>query len=73
MDYVNVTLSEIFAAKGRWDDVAKVRALMASRGIKKEPGCSWVKTDVQARMFFAQDGSDPEIKEICLRLGELTR
>ncbi|KAL6974520.1 hypothetical protein U1Q18_028705 [Sarracenia purpurea var. burkii] len=73
MHYNYIMLSDIFAAKGRWDDVAKVRALMLSQGIKKEPGCSWVKINGQAHMFFAQDGSDPKINEICLRLGKLTR
>ncbi|CAL5440427.1 unnamed protein product [Camellia sinensis] len=69
MDYNYILLSDIFATKGRWDDVAKVRALMSNRGIKKEPGCSWVKIDSQAHIFFAQDGSDPKIKEICLQMG----
>ncbi|KAH7852242.1 hypothetical protein Vadar_022410 [Vaccinium darrowii] len=47
MDCVYVMLSGILAAKGRWDDVEKVRASMANRGIKKEPGGSWAKTDTQ--------------------------
>ncbi|GFY98435.1 tetratricopeptide repeat (TPR)-like superfamily protein [Actinidia rufa] len=77
--YVASALVDMYAkcrsieAKGKWVDVAKVRALMASCGIEKEPGCSWVKIDAQAHMFFAQDGSDPKINEICLRMGELSR
>lgn len=29
-------LSNIYAEKGGWDDVAKVRGLMAERGLKKD-------------------------------------
>ena len=36
-----ILLSNLFAAKGKWGVVLKVRELMFSRGVKKEPGCSW--------------------------------
>ncbi|KAK9275179.1 hypothetical protein L1049_022440 [Liquidambar formosana] len=73
MDYNYILLSDIFAANGRWDDVAKVRALMSDQGIKKEPGCSWLEVNAQAHVFHAQDNSHPNIKEIHLQLEELTR
>ncbi|KAL6974690.1 hypothetical protein U1Q18_028870 [Sarracenia purpurea var. burkii] len=66
-----ILLSKIFAAKGRWDDVSKVRALMTSRGVKKEPGCSWVEFDAQIHVFLSQDGSHPMIQRIYQKLDEL--
>eukprot|EP01018_Ginkgo_biloba_P000501 Gb_29077 [translate_table: standard] len=38
-----VVLSNIYATLGRWDAVSKIRKMMKDRGIKKEPGCSWIE------------------------------
>ncbi|KAF3457913.1 hypothetical protein FNV43_RR02574 [Rhamnella rubrinervis] len=70
-DSTYILLSNIFAAKNRWDDVRKVRKLMSSQGVKKEPGCSWVEVDGQVHVFISQDGSHPRIRDICLKLEEL--
>lgn len=70
-DSTYILLSNIFAAKGRWDDVRKVRKLMSSQGVKKEPGCSWVEVDGQVHVFVSQDGSHPRIRDIYLKLEEL--
>eukprot|EP00253_Pinus_taeda_P011617 PITA_11617 len=35
-----VLLSNIYAASGRWNDVAKVRTMMKELGLRKTPGCS---------------------------------
>lgn len=66
-----ILLSNIFAANGRWGDVSKIRALMSSRGVKKEPGCSWVEVGAQIHVFLSQDGSHPKILEIYEKLEEL--
>lgn len=68
-----ILLSNIFAAKGRWDDVRKVRTLMSSQGVKKEPGCSWVEINGLVHTFVSQDGSHPKIREIYLKLEELSQ
>lgn len=34
--------SNMYAEAGRWDEADNVRKLMRSRGVKKNPGCSWV-------------------------------
>ena len=73
MGYNYVLLSHLYAAKGRWEDVVKVRTLMSNRGIHKEPGCSWLEIDAQVHMFFAQDRSHPKIKEISVQLEGLVR
>ncbi|KAD3640687.1 hypothetical protein E3N88_29910 [Mikania micrantha] len=66
-----IMLSNIFAANGMWDDVARVRALMSSQGIKKEPGCSWVEVNGQTHVFLSQDASHLRILEIHQKLEEL--
>ncbi|POO00639.1 DYW domain containing protein [Trema orientale] len=71
MDSTYILLSNIFAAKGLWDDVRHVRKFMSSQGVKKEPGSSWVVVDGQVHVFSSQDGSHPKIREIHLKLEEL--
>ncbi|XP_071699074.1 pentatricopeptide repeat-containing protein At2g03880, mitochondrial-like [Rutidosis leptorrhynchoides] len=66
-----IMLSNIFASKGMWDDVARVRGLMSSQGIKKEPGCSWVEADGQTHVFLSQDTSHQRILEIHQKLRDL--
>ncbi|KAK9748092.1 hypothetical protein RND81_02G035400 [Saponaria officinalis] len=40
---MNVLLSNIYAAKGLWDESENVRTSMKQRDSKKEVGCSWVE------------------------------
>uniref|UniRef100_A0A803PGB0 Pentatricopeptide repeat-containing protein n=1 Tax=Cannabis sativa TaxID=3483 RepID=A0A803PGB0_CANSA len=44
-DVTYIILSNMYANVGRWEEVAKVRKLMRKRGVKKEPGCSWIEVD----------------------------
>nr|KYP74705.1 Pentatricopeptide repeat-containing protein At4g13650 family [Cajanus cajan] len=69
-DSTYILLSNIFASKGRWEDVKKVRALMSSQGVKKEPGCSWVEISNKVHVFVS-GGVHPNIQEIHLKLEEL--
>ncbi|KAK6944859.1 Pentatricopeptide repeat [Dillenia turbinata] len=66
-----VSMSNIFAATGQWDNVANVRALMSSQGVKKGPGCSWIEVDSQVNVFLAQDSSHPMIEEIHRKVEEM--
>ncbi|KAM7497097.1 hypothetical protein LguiA_021511 [Lonicera macranthoides] len=38
-----ILLSNMYAEAGRWGEADRVRVLMKSRGVKKNPGCSWVQ------------------------------
>ncbi|XP_058089096.1 pentatricopeptide repeat-containing protein DOT4, chloroplastic-like [Magnolia sinica] len=40
-----VTLSNIYARAGRWDDAVRVRKLMEGRGLIKPSGYSWIKNE----------------------------
>ncbi|KAF8377643.1 hypothetical protein HHK36_031026 [Tetracentron sinense] len=46
-----VLLSNVFAAAGRWEEVGKLREDMRERGMKKEPGCSWIEVDNVVQVY----------------------
>ncbi|KAL0374763.1 UNVERIFIED_CONTAM: Pentatricopeptide repeat-containing protein [Sesamum radiatum] len=48
-------LSNIFASKGMWTDVKKVREKMDRNDVVKETGCSWIEINDQVHLFFARD------------------
>eukprot|EP01018_Ginkgo_biloba_P031291 Gb_27329 [translate_table: standard] len=68
-----VLLSNIYAAAGRWDEVAKVRNLMKERRVIKEPGCSWIEVQNRVHAFIVRDRSHPQMEDILSKLEELTR
>eukprot|EP01018_Ginkgo_biloba_P022101 Gb_10151 [translate_table: standard] len=68
-----ILLSNIYAAAGRWDDVAKVRNMIADRGLKKEPGLSWIEVKGKVHAFIVGDRSHPQTEEIYAELDRLTR
>eukprot|EP01018_Ginkgo_biloba_P015982 Gb_28612 [translate_table: standard] len=68
----HVLLSNIYAAGGRWDDVAKVRNMMKNIGMKKEPGCSWIEVRNRVHAFHAKDQSHPKTEEIYALLESLS-
>ena len=38
-----VTLSNIYAADGEWEEVENIRKVMKEQGVHKKPGFSWVE------------------------------
>ncbi|KAF6158101.1 hypothetical protein GIB67_014895 [Kingdonia uniflora] len=67
-----VLLSNIYALAGKWDDVSRIRKLIRTRGLKKNPGCSLVEAkDGVIHEFFAGDMTHPKSKEIKEALEEL--
>jgi hypothetical protein len=59
-----VLLSNIYAAAGKWDKVAKMRSFLRDRGLKKTPGCSWVELNGQVHEFRVADQSHPKSEDI---------
>lgn len=37
-----IMLSNVLGRDGFWDDAARIRRLMSNRGVKKDPGFSWM-------------------------------
>lgn len=66
-----VLLSSIYAAKGKWEEVAKLRKGMRDKGLRKEPGCSWIKYKNQVHIFSADDQSSPFSDQIYSELEKL--
>ncbi|KAF8378525.1 hypothetical protein HHK36_029868 [Tetracentron sinense] len=66
-----ILLSSIYAAKGKWDDVARLRRGMRVNGVRKEPGCSWIKYKNRVHIFSADDQSHPYSEKIYAELERL--
>ncbi|CAL0313444.1 unnamed protein product [Lupinus luteus] len=66
-----ILLSSIYAAKGKWEEVARLRKGMRDKGLKKEPGCSWIKYKNKVHIFSAHDRSNPFSDEIYSELEKL--
>ncbi|KAE8734608.1 Pentatricopeptide repeat-containing protein [Hibiscus syriacus] len=65
-----VLMSNLYAEKGKWEKVAKLRKMMRQRGVRKEVGFSWVDVgDINSSMslhgFSSGDRSHPQSDEIC--------
>ncbi|WRX13633.1 Pentatricopeptide repeat - like 10 [Theobroma cacao] len=67
-----VLLSNIHASAERWQDVSEVRKAMRDKGVKKEPGISWLEIKNQVHQFSMGDKSHPQSEEIDIYLKELT-
>ncbi|KAF9624982.1 hypothetical protein IFM89_016802 [Coptis chinensis] len=70
-DGTYVLLSNMYANVGRWADMANVRKLMRDKGVKKEPGCSWIEVARKVHVFLVNDTMHPEVQEVYNFLEEL--
>ncbi|KAG6536838.1 hypothetical protein ZIOFF_001909 [Zingiber officinale] len=68
-----VLLAKMYADAGNSDDSARVRKLMKEKGIKKNPGCSWIEVKNTIHVFTADDPSHPQIGVILKKLYELIK
>ncbi|KAH7689480.1 TPR-like protein [Dioscorea alata] len=68
-----ILLSNIYAARNRWDDVERVRRKMRERGVNKDPGCSWIEFKSGVHVFVSRELLHPQIKEIQEQVRSLTK
>lgn len=54
-----VLLSNMYAVSGKWDYRDRARQLMKERGVKKEPGRSWIEVENSIHAFFVGDRLHP--------------
>ncbi|KAK9272724.1 hypothetical protein L1049_003101 [Liquidambar formosana] len=66
-----VLLSNIFASKGMWFDVKKVRERMDLNKVVKEPGRSWIEVNNEVNVFIARDRAHCKADLICSVLDDL--
>ncbi|KAJ3678363.1 hypothetical protein LUZ60_002166 [Juncus effusus] len=57
-------LSNIYASAGKYKEAAKIRARMNERGLKKQPGCSWIEIGSRVHVFVVRDKSHCETDAI---------
>ncbi|ONK82112.1 uncharacterized protein A4U43_C01F36240 [Asparagus officinalis] len=67
-----VLLSNIYASKGMWSGVDRMRDKLKSMGMKKEAGCSWIEVKNMVHMLLAGDKSHPQMGQIIERLEKLS-
>ncbi|XP_021713896.1 pentatricopeptide repeat-containing protein At2g03880, mitochondrial-like [Chenopodium quinoa] len=66
-----ILLSNIYENSQRWEDATSLRKTMRERGLKKEPGCSWIEVDKRIHAFIFRDMSHPQIDDIIRELNQL--
>ncbi|KVI12053.1 Pentatricopeptide repeat-containing protein [Cynara cardunculus var. scolymus] len=67
-----VILSNLFASRGRWDDVRTIRSLMKEKAVAKDPGKSWIEVDQTLHTFHAGDRLHPKMEEVHDKMNELS-
>ncbi|KAK6162759.1 hypothetical protein DH2020_002600 [Rehmannia glutinosa] len=60
----HVLASNVYAALGRWDQVRKIRTSLKAKGLKKDPGCSWLEIQNRVYYFGAGDRFFKQHKEV---------
>ncbi|KAK1295206.1 putative pentatricopeptide repeat-containing protein [Acorus calamus] len=51
-----VTLSNVYAAAKKWDEVKRIRKLMKDHSVRKVPGCSWLMVNGNTHLFSVTNG-----------------
>ncbi|PKA46700.1 Pentatricopeptide repeat-containing protein [Apostasia shenzhenica] len=67
-----ILLSNIFAAKGKWEEVGELRKIMKERGVVKIPGSSFIDVKGDVHEFIAGDSFHPQKAEIYAKLEEMS-
>ncbi|GMY38615.1 pentatricopeptide repeat-containing protein At3g12770-like [Fagus crenata] len=68
-----VMLANAFAVNRRWGGVSDLRWLMKEKGIKKQPGRSWISINGVVHEFLVGSPSHPQIKSINHTLNGLVK
>ncbi|KAK2975399.1 hypothetical protein RJ640_029272 [Escallonia rubra] len=68
-----VLLSNMYAVAGKWGYRDRARQLMKDRGVKKEPGRSWIEVKNSVHAFFVGDRLHPLADNIYEFLDDLNK
>ncbi|KAI5682049.1 hypothetical protein M9H77_03277 [Catharanthus roseus] len=60
----HLQLANLYAGVGYWDDAARVRKAMKDKGLKTDPGYSWIEIKNETYEFRAEDRSNLNVIEI---------
>lgn len=67
----HVLLSNIYAAKRKWDAAARTRKLLKDCEVKKDKGKSWIEIKDKVHIFMVGERSHPRTAEIYAKLEKL--
>ncbi|KAK7256522.1 hypothetical protein RIF29_29974 [Crotalaria pallida] len=59
-----VTMFNLHALAGKWEEVAQYRKMMAERNLKKEVSCSWIIVKGKLHRFVVGDSHHPQTEQI---------
>ena len=68
-----ILLANIYLDSGKLESVADVRKLMREKGIRKNPGCSWIEVENRVHVFTVDETNHPQIKDIYRKLEEMMK
>ncbi|XP_044479654.1 putative pentatricopeptide repeat-containing protein At1g56570 isoform X2 [Mangifera indica] len=66
-----ILLSNTYIESGSFDDGLNLRKVMRQRGVKKEPGYSWISVQGKVHKFYSGDHQHPQKDDIYAKLEEL--
>ncbi|KAI3787387.1 hypothetical protein L1987_41828 [Smallanthus sonchifolius] len=66
-----IMLSNLYSSTGQWEDAARIRRLMKSRGVNKEPGYSWMEINSKVYSFMSEDRRHEKWNLIYLKIDEV--
>ncbi|KAK4281418.1 hypothetical protein QN277_012912 [Acacia crassicarpa] len=64
-------LANLYASVGWWDQVARVRKMMKDKGLKTNPGYSWIEIKNEVHRFGVEDKSNSRMVEVVTLMGSL--
>ncbi|CDP18169.1 unnamed protein product [Coffea canephora] len=67
-----VLLSNIYSSAGLWEKANNVRKNMKEKGVRKEPGSSWIEFGDEVHKFLAGDISHPQSEQLYSFIDELS-
>ncbi|CAL5380815.1 unnamed protein product [Camellia sinensis] len=59
-----VLVSNVYAALGKWDKVRMIRKSLRNKGLKKDPGCSWMEIRNKVYVFGTGDRFFEQYEEV---------
>lgn len=68
-----ITLLNLYGGAELWDRAVNLRASMKEKGLKKNPGCSWIELKDIVDVFYSGDSSSQRRIEIYEVLAHLSR
>ncbi|KAL3812421.1 hypothetical protein ACJIZ3_013689 [Penstemon smallii] len=65
---VYMILAEIYLASGRKEKAESMWILMKEKGVKKQPGCSWIESSIGGKVFLSGDNTHTEFESVSCAL-----